>query len=146
MKFRALIALSFLASVACAHAADIEVRDAWVRGTVPGQQSSGAFLTVTSAKDATLLGASSPVARTVEIHEMKMADGVMKMRPVSKVALPAGKPVDLAGDYHIMLMGLNKSLDKGDTVPLRLKVKVGGKTETVKLKAEVRDLTGDSAH
>ena len=85
----------------------VEVKDAWARGTVPAQKASGAFMEIRSNSPAQLLGAASPVASHVEIHNMKMEDGVMRMFAVKSVELPAGKPVKFApGGYHIMLMGL----------------------------------------
>lgn len=146
MKHRSpLLAAVLMLTSLSVMAADIEVKDAWARATVPGQKGSGAFMTVTSAKGATLVGASSPVATTVEIHEMKTEGDVMKMRAVPKLDLPAGKAVSLDGDYHIMLMGLNKELKAGDKVPLTLKVEQKGKQEIVKVTAEVRALDSGSA-
>lgn len=141
MKNRiALLAASCMLASLSALAADVEVKDAWARATVPGQKASGAFMTLTSAKGATLVGGSSPLAKSVEIHEMKHEGDVMKMRAVSKVDLPAGKSVDLTGSYHIMLMGLNKELKAGDSVPLKLKIEQKGKQESVIVNAEVRAL------
>lgn len=148
MKNRiALLAASCMLFSLSAFAADVEVKEAWARATVPGQKASGAFMTLTSAKGATLLGGSSPVAKSVEIHEMKHEGDVMKMRAVPKIELPAGKAVALAGDYHIMLMGLSKELKAGDKVPLTLKVEQKGKQESIAVSAEVRELSsGKSGH
>lgn len=141
MKNRiALVAASCALFSLSVFAADVEVKDAWVRATVAGQKASGAFMTLSSAKGATLIGGSSYVAKSVEIHEMKHEGDVMKMRAVSKVELPAGKAVALTGDYHIMLMGLNKELKAGDTVPLTLTVEQKGKQEAVNVNATVRAL------
>jgi hypothetical protein len=140
MKNRIFLAAASMLVTMHAVAADVEVRDAWARATVPGQQASGAFMTLSSVKGATLVGAASPVAKTVEIHEMKTEGDVMKMRAVPKVELPAGKAVSLTGDYHIMFIGLNKELKAGDTVPLTLKVEQKGKREEVNVTAEVRAL------
>ena len=136
------IALLTLAS-GTALAADIDVKKPWVRGTVTGQPATGAFMEVTSNGGAAIIGASSPVAGITEIHEMKMDGGVMKMRAISRLDLPAGKPVKLApGGYHVMLMDLKQPLKKGDLVPLTLKFEGKDKAvETVEIKAEVRDLT-----
>ncbi|MEK7737096.1 MAG: copper chaperone PCu(A)C [Pseudomonadota bacterium] len=121
----------------------VVVSGAWVRGTVAGQTASGAFMELKSGENAVLLGVSSPVAGVVEIHEMSMDNGVMKMRVLPKLELPAGKTVNLRpGSYHIMLMDLKRPLKKGETVPLTLKV--AGKDKqpgNIEVKAEVRDLT-----
>ncbi|MBL8394568.1 MAG: copper chaperone PCu(A)C [Candidatus Accumulibacter sp.] len=130
-------------SSAAALAADVEIRNPWVRGTVSGQQATGAFMEITSQSGATLVGATSPAAEVTEIHEMKMDGGVMKMRAIPRLELPAGKPVELGpGGYHVMLIKLKQPLKKGDSVPLTLRVEGRDrKVESVELKAEVRDLT-----
>lgn len=124
-------------------AADVEVKDAWVRGTVTGQQATGAFLEISSKSGAALVGAASPAASIAEIHEMKMDGGMMKMRAVERLELPAGKPVQLApGGYHVMLMKLKQPLKKGDSVELTLQIEgPDKKVEAIPITAEVRDLT-----
>ena len=142
MKKRiAVLAASCLLTSMSAGAADVEVKDAWVRATVPGQHASGAFMTLTSAKGAVLVGGSSPLAKSLEVHEMKHEGEVMKMRAIEKLDLPAGEAVELSGAYHIMLMGLNKELKAGDKVPLTLRIEQKGKQESVDVSAEVRALT-----
>ena len=140
----ALIAAGCLL-VSSAFAGDVEIKDGWARATVPGQKASGAFMTLTSANGASLIGGSSPVAKTVEVHEMKMEGDVMKMRAVPRLELPAGKPVSLSGDYHIMFMGLNKELKAGDKVPLTLKLEQNGKPESVNVDLEIRGLDSGKA-
>jgi copper(I)-binding protein len=124
-------------------AAEVSVTDAWVRGTVPGQMTTGAFMQLRSPVDTALVAVTSPAAKIVEVHEMKMDGGMMKMRAVDKVAIPAGKPVELKpGGYHVMLVDLVAPLKDGDTVPLRLTFqdKTGAK-QTVDVKAVVKPLT-----
>ncbi|MBI4741005.1 MAG: copper chaperone PCu(A)C [Betaproteobacteria bacterium] len=124
-------------------AADVDIGTPWIRGTVSGQQATGAFMEITSKNGASLVGVACPVAGITEIHEMKMENGVMKMRAIARLDLPAGKPVKLGpSGYHVMLMGLKQQLGKGGSVPLTLKVEHRDKTvETITVKAEVRDLT-----
>ena len=138
---KTVLALSLMLCGAAAQA-DVTVKDAWVRGTTPAQKATGAFLQITSSDAAALLSASSPLAGVVEIHTMKMDDGVMKMRPIAKLDLPAGKGVTLApGGNHIMLMDLKQQMKKGDVVPITLKVEGKDKAvQTLEIKAEVRDL------
>lgn len=142
IRIQLTAALLTLAS-ATAVAADVDVKTPWVRGTVSGQQATGAFMEITSKSGAAIIGASSPVAGVTEVHEMKMDGGVMKMRAVARLDLPAGKPVKLQpGGYHVMLMDLKQPLKKGDLVPLTLKFEGKDKSvETIEVKAEVRDLT-----
>lgn len=94
----------------------------------------------TSAKPAKVVAASSPAAAVVEIHEMKMDGGVMKMRAVDALALPAGQAVALKpGSYHVMLMGLKAPISAGETVPLTLTVEGEDKQRsTVEVKALAR--------
>ena len=127
--------------------ADVSVTNAWVRGTVAGQTVTGVFMELKASEHATLLGVSSPVAGTVEVHEMSMDKGVMKMRAVARLDLPAGKAVTLKpGSYHIMLMDLKQPLKKGDSVPLTLKIEgKDKKLSTLEVKVEVRDLTAPPA-
>ena len=123
--------------------AEVTVKDAWVRGTVPAQTTTGAFMTLTSTADAKLVGAASPVAKTVEIHESMVHGGHAMMHEVENVALPAGKPVSLKpGGHHVMMMGLAKPLKAGDIVPLTLTIEEKGKRSTLEVKAAVRPLGG----
>jgi len=134
-------ALSFMLFSAAAFA-DVAVKDPWVRGTTPAQSATGAFMEITSTDNATLLSAATPVAGVVEIHTMTMENGVMKMRPLPKLDLPAGKAIVLApGANHIMLMELKQQLKKGEVVPITLKIEgKDAQVQTLEVKAEVRDI------
>lgn len=98
-----------------ANAAAIEnmvaIQGAWVRSTNPGQEVGAAYMTLLSAQNATLVGITSDVSESVEIHDMTMQNGVMKMRMLKELPLIAGKPYLLApGGFHLMLFGLKKPL------------------------------------
>lgn len=137
--FRFVLSLSvFVLSFAAS--AQVTVKDAWVRATVAQQKATGAFMQLLSAQDAQLISAQSPVAGVVEVHEMRMDGGVMKMRAVPKLALPAGQAVDLKpGSYHVMLMDLKGQVKDGDTVPVTLVVEgQDGKRHTLEIKAAAR--------
>lgn len=122
--------------------AQTTVDDAWVRTTVPGQPSSGAFMRITADTDSKLLSVSTPVAKDAQIHEMSMTNDVMRMGKVDAVALPAGKTVALDPDgYHVMLMGLTGQIRPGDQVPLTLTVEnAKGERETIEVKAPARGM------
>lgn len=123
MKFKTLMSSVALAAAAfAAHAAAIEVENAWVRATVRGQQATGAFMTLTAKEGARLVGVSTPAAGVSQVHEMTMDAGVMKMGEVKGgLDLPAGKAVALkSGGYHLMLMDLKSTLVSGTSVPLTL--------------------------
>jgi copper(I)-binding protein len=132
-----LASLPLAAQLACAQTA---VKDPWVRGTVAQQKASGAYMQLTSTQGGKLVSARSPVAGVVEIHEMAMDGGVMKMRAIPGLDLPAGKSVELKpGGYHVMLMDLKQQLKEGDTVALTLVVEAkDGKRETLEVKAPVK--------
>jgi len=143
-----LIASALFAAVAAqAQSPAVKVDDAWVRATVAPQKATGAFMQLTAAKPVKVIAASSPLASMVEIHEMKMEDGVMKMRAVEALPLPAGQAVALKpGSYHVMLMGLKAPIKAGDTVPLTLTVEGEDKQRTaVEIKAEARAGAGGGA-
>jgi copper(I)-binding protein len=131
-----------------AGAQPVQVKEAWVRGTVPAQKATGAFMELTGKSTARLVAAESPVAGRAEIHNMKMENGVMKMFPVEGIDLPAGKTVKLAsGGYHLMLLDLKRELKAGERVPLRLTFEQPGKKrETMELSVEVRAITGERRH
>jgi len=135
---RLLLASALFVSL-CAQA-QVRVEGAWVRATVAPQKATGAFMQLTSAKAAKVVAVSSPAAAMVEIHEMKMEDGVMKMRAVDALPLPAGQAVALKpGSYHVMLMGLQRPIKAGDVVPLTLTVEgEDGQRMPVEIKAEAR--------
>jgi periplasmic copper chaperone A len=142
----ALAALAALA-LSAPLAAQVIVSDPWARGVVAGQKTTGAYFTLMSATDATLVAVSSPAAKIVEIHEMRLDGGVMKMSAVEKLPLPAGRNVNLTpGGYHVMLMDLRAPLKDGDIVPLTLTiVDKAGRTQKVDVKAKVRPLTAPAA-
>ena len=118
---RCSVAALILVAGVAAGQSEPEVRGAWIRGTVAGQSSTGAFMDITSAQDSTLVSAATPVARVAEVHQMAMVGDVMKMTPVPRLALPAGKTVELKpGGYHVMLMDLKRPLKTGEHVPLQL--------------------------
>ena len=126
-----LVGLAFQVS------AQTRVEDTWVRATVAGQPSSGAFMTVTASGDSKLLSVQTPVAKLVQIHEMSMKDDVMKMQQVQSVALPAGEAVSFdPHGYHIMLMNLTAQIKEGDKVPLTLTVEdAKGEKESIQVEA-----------
>ena len=152
MKKHAIAAVMALAAalsgVSPVAAQSVEVKGAWIRGTVPGQKATGAFMDITSKRAARLVAAASPVAAVVEIHSMKMEGGIMKMSAVNAVDLPANQTVKLApGGYHVMMQELRQQLKAGDRAPLKLTFEMADKTrETLELNVEVRDVTGAPKH
>jgi copper(I)-binding protein len=111
---------------------------------VPQQRVTGAFMTLTASEPLRLVEARSPLAGSVEIHEMAMQGSVMQMRAVPALDLPVGKAVELKpGGYHVMLFDLKRQIKAGDSVPLILVVvDAGGKRRDVAVDAKVRPLGG----
>ena len=118
----------------------IDVEKPYARATPAGAMSGAAYMTLTNKTQTAdrLTGASSEVAAKVQIHEMKVVNGVMKMREVAGgLAIPAGGSVALKpGSYHVMLMGLKKPLVAGQSFPLTLTfAKAGNISVTVPVEA-----------
>lgn len=140
------LALSFASGTALAQT-HVEVKDAWVRATVSQQKTTGAFMQLNAKQDARLVEVRSPVAGTVEIHEMSMENNIMRMRAVPGVDLPAGKSVDLKpGGYHIMLINLKRPINAGELVPMTLVVEgKDKKRENIELRVPARPLNSAAA-
>ncbi|MFA5370862.1 MAG: copper chaperone PCu(A)C [Sideroxydans sp.] len=124
-------------------AREVTVSDAWSRATAPGQDNGMLQAVITSKKAAELVGASCKCAKTVELHSMVTEGGMMKMRQVESIELPAGEAVDMgAQGYHLMLMGLKKPLQEGQKVEVVLKLRgADGKEKKVNVSAKVRGMT-----
>jgi len=129
-------------AVTQAFADEVKVTKAWTRATAPGQDSASVQLTITSKKDATLIGVASGSAQSGEIHYMAMEGNVMVMRALESLDLPAKKPVTLGVDgIHLMLLGLKAPLKAGHKLPFALTVKFAdGHTTVLKLLAQIKPL------
>jgi periplasmic copper chaperone A len=121
-----------------AQAADVmlghlKISAPWARATPKGAQVGGAYLTVTNMGGAAdrLVGGSSAVAKEVQVHEMTMANGVMKMRPVAGgLEIKPGQTVTLKpGGYHIMFIGLKRPLKRGERFKVTLAFAKAGKVD-----------------
>ena len=121
--FLSFLALSCLLT-ACEVNNKVAVIDSWARANAPGQTVGAAYMTFISAQDSTFVKAETTIASSVEIHSMKMNDGVMKMRMLNELPLSAGKPEKLApGGFHLMLFDLKKQLVAGENIDLTLTFK-----------------------
>jgi copper(I)-binding protein len=107
-----------------ADAADhVSVTRAWIRATPPGHTVTGAFMTLINKSDRAfaLTSVSFSDASTVEIHETSMKDGMMRMRKVDQIDIPANGSAELKpGSYHVMLIGLEKDMKAGATESMTL--------------------------
>lgn len=119
----------------CVYAGEIRVDAAWARATVQGQDTGMVDLTITSQVAASLVAVSSSACAKTEIHSMTHDNGMMKMREVQSIELPAGTRVNLGDNgYHLMLVGLKAPFKAGQTIPLVLSVKTAPNT-VVKVEA-----------
>ena len=145
MRFLSAI---LLATFAFSASAAVTVRDAWVRGTVPGQDTTVAYMKLSASASVALVRASTPVAKSIELHSMRLESGVMRMRGEARLELPAGKTVELApSGQHLMLMGLARPLAAGETVPLELTFEdANGSRSTVQVSAKVQPLSATGAN
>ncbi len=131
--FLAIATVLFATSVRAedVKAGDLVISQAWTRATPGGAKTGGGFLTIENKGSAPdkLIGASADGAGKIEVHEMAMNDGVMKMRPVKGgLTIDPGKTVKLApGGYHLMMMDLKAPLKQGDKLPLTLQFEKAGK-------------------
>ncbi len=113
----------------------LHIERPYARETVTNQPSGGAYLTMKNkgkAKDR-LIGASSPVAKRVEMHTMSMDQDVMTMREVETIELKPSAKVEMkpGNGYHLMLLGLLQPLKAGSTFPLTLTFEKAGKIEVL---------------
>ncbi len=112
-----------LLSFANAGAQGITVQDAWIRGIPPSATTTAAFMTIhnTGSDDAVLKSADCDVAETVQIHTMEQVGEIMKMKEMSELRIPAnGQAILAPKGYHIMLIGLIRPINEGETISLSL--------------------------
>ena len=118
----------------------LELDGAYVRAMLPGQPVGGGFVVIknTGSEDDRLVSAASPVAGTVELHEMAMQGEVMKMRKLNHgIPIPAGETVELkSGGLHLMFMQVTTPFKEGETVPVTLTFENAGSIDlTLPVKA-----------
>ncbi len=129
----AAMLLPLMSSLAAAQneSGGISVSEAWSRATPGGARNGAAFLQI-SAKGTgdRLVDANSEVAERVELHNHIHEDGVMKMRRVDGIEIPADGSVTLEpGGYHLMLMNIKRPLKAGETLDLTLVFEKAGEVE-----------------
>jgi len=120
------------------HAADVmagslKISAAWARATPKAASVGGGYMTITNTgtQPDRLIGGSTPVSNKFEVHEMTMANGVMKMRPVAGgLEIKPGGTVTLApGGYHVMFVGLKEQLKEGEHFKATLEFAKAGKVD-----------------
>ncbi len=119
----ALITLGAVAALARAAEPEIGLSNAWVRPTLGAGRTTAAYVTIANNGTAAdrLTAADTPGAGSVEIHTAGMKDGVMRMRRLEGLDIPAGDTVTMApGGYHIMIIDVEDPVQAGSVVPLTL--------------------------
>jgi len=117
----------------------VEVSNVWARATVPGQKVAGVYLELRAQRPTRLVSVKSAASASAEIHSMSVEAGVMKMRQLDSLPLPAGETVALRPNgNHIMLLDIKRQLKPGDKIPVTLVVEEGGKRWEITVEAEVR--------
>ncbi len=145
--FRALLALLFLISAA-AEAATLRIHDAYVPEGPPVAPVLAGYLVIENpgTKPVRITGASSDGFAAVEIHEMRMKDGMMEMKRLPVLTIPAGGRVELApGVLHLMLIKPHKAYRAGDKIRVTLKLD-DGSTQVVTLPVKAADSGHDHPH
>ena len=132
MRLLFIAALLLLPAAALADPPGIQVQDVWSRA-MPAGATGVVYLTITdTGAPNALTGVASPAATSAELHETINDNGVMKMRPVARLPVAPGKPATLRpGGYHIMLMGLKRTLVADTQFPVTLTFATGGSVTTM---------------
>ncbi len=154
LAIAALSALSFGPGRAQSHETvskdgTILIQNLWTRATPNGAKVAGGFITITNKGTTAdrLIGGSAAIAARVEVHEMAMDNGVMKMRELDKgLEIKPGATVELKpGGYHMMLINLKEPPVEGGKVEGTL---VFEKAGTIEIYYHVRALgaTSGAAH
>lgn len=133
--------LLWLAAFGIAHAAhanefragEMRIVQPFARATAPGQPAAAAYLTIENKggqKDR-LISASTPAAKSVELHTMSRDGDVMRMRQVDDIPVDAGSSVAMkpGEGYHLMLLGLAAPLAKNASFPMTVVFEKAGKAE-----------------
>jgi copper(I)-binding protein len=134
--------LAALLLASCSQTGDpaIAVEDAWARATLPAQASSAVYFTIRNTGGADRLLSVSSTAATASLHSASMDNGVMRMRPLESLDIPANSTVELKpGGAHVMLTDVAQPLTDGMTVPLDLSFERAGERHVV---ATVRSANG----
>jgi periplasmic copper chaperone A len=153
LVMKKLLVLFLAAASMAAFAADdakigaITIAKPWARVTPAVVKNSAAYMTFNNAGAADkLIAVSGDVAQEIQIHSMVTEDGVMKMREVNAVDIPANGKAELTpGGFHIMLIGLKGALKDGQKFPLKLKFEKAGEV-TVEVKAGAPVAQGNAEH
>jgi copper(I)-binding protein len=133
--FLTIIAI-LMASTAFAHevkVGDLQIIHANIPVPMGSGQVAAGYMGISNEGDHPdkLIGVEVGFAAQAMLHTTEFsADGVASMKHVEALEIPAEDTVVLEpGGYHIMLMGLNQSLNVGDMMPATLIFEQAGRVE-----------------
>lgn len=125
---------------------DIMIHAPWARATAGKLRNGAAYLTIVNQgkADDRLVAATSSISSRVELHNTQIDDkGVMRMREVRGIDIPAGQTVKIApGGYHVMLVDLRDPLVKGESFSLKLRFEKAGEREVTVPVRGIRTMKG----
>lgn len=128
-----LAALALPAQAADVMVGKLKISAPWARATPKGAPVGGGYLTITNmgSEPDRLIGGSATIAKAVDVHEMKMEKGIMKMRELANgLEIKPGQTVTLDPEgYHLMFTGLKQPLKKGEHVKVTLRFAKAGKVD-----------------
>src|ERR1044071_6471967 len=112
--------------------AQVEIDTPWSRATPPGVKIAAGYMIIRN-KAATpdrLIGASSPLAATVETHVTVKDGEIMRMRPVKGYDIPANGSFELkAGGSHLMFVDIKRPFKEGERIPATLRFAKAGEVK-----------------
>jgi len=118
-----LVILSLLVSSFSAFGDSIIITEAWIKNLPPTVPMRAGYMKLknTSTRSLSIVAVESDIFMHVDIHESVEKNGMMSMRPLSALPIPAGTAVELApGGIHLMMMGPKQTLKPGDQVSITL--------------------------
>jgi len=155
IHFGAIASALLMASASAQEAArtykvgPLVIESPWARATPAGAKVAGGYVKITNTgqQPDRLLGGSLPVASSVEVHEMTMKDGVMRMRKLDGLQIQPGQSVELKpGGFHLMFMGLRDGLKDKQTIKGTLVFEHAGTAEVEYKVTPIGALSGGHTH
>ena len=126
----------------------LKIHHPWARATPKGAQVGGGYMSITNTGTTAdrLIGGSTAAAAGFQVHEMSMANGIMKMRELPNgLEIKPGQTVVLKpAGYHIMLTGLKAPLTQGGRFDATLKFEKAGEVKVDFAVAGIGAMTGNS--
>ena len=110
------------------NADQVGIMDAWVREADPKAKANAGYMTLINpgANEVTLVEVRCAEFDKVEMHEMTVVNGAMKMRELDSLTIPANGKIEFSpGGQHLMMKGPRDYLGSGQTVDLTLVFKSG---------------------